>query len=428
MREKFGFLISIGILLWGTCFCSFVGKNSCLKVTSLWSINGDFDSAVGNFGVHRPGGVLNGTVVYPRPNKRGCKSFDEFHISFESGHAGCPIVLLVDRGDCFFALKAWRAQRAGAAAVLIADDINEPLITMATPEDGQGHGDYEQDITIPSAFISKSVGDRIKEALSNGDIVDIQLDWREESLLRPNEQVEYEFWTNSNYDCGPKCDSQLEFIENFKGAARILEQKGYIRFTPHYMTWYCPEAFVLSKRCRSQCINHGRYCAPGLDRVYDGKDMVIQNLRQACLFKVANESGKPWLWWDYVTEFANRCQSKDKYTKECADKVIRSLDIDLVKIDNYIGDTEADVENPVFEAERHAWIGKGFRGDITILPTLLINNIQYKGKLKKGAVLKAICAGFQETALQSFCLNEVLPDIQSTGRSLEPLYMPISSA
>ena len=53
---------------------------------------------------------------------------------------------------------------------------------------------------------------------------------------------------------------------------------------------------------------------------------MVENLRQICLFKVANESGKPWLWWDYVTDFAIRCPMKEKkYNKECADRVIKSL-------------------------------------------------------------------------------------------------------
>jgi hypothetical protein len=40
------------------------------------------------------------------------------------------------------------------------------------------------------------------------------------------------------------------------------------------------------------------------------------------------------------------------------------------------------------------------------LPTLIINNRQYKGKLDKGAVLKAVCAGFQETTEPTVCLSE----------------------
>ena len=77
--------------------------------------------------------------------------------------------------------------------------------------------------------------------------------------------------------------------------------------------------------------NYGRYCAqdPEQDfsRGYNGKDVVFQNLRQACFLKVANENGKPWLWWDYVTDFAIRCSMKEKkYNKDCSDQVIKSLD------------------------------------------------------------------------------------------------------
>lgn len=233
------------------------------------------------------------------------------------------------RADCYFTLKAWNAQRAGAAAILVADDKVEPLITMDTPEDGDRQPNYLQNITIPSALISKSLGDRIKRVLSNGEAVSISLDWRE-ALPHPDERVEYEFWTNSNDECGPKCESQLNFIREFKGAAQILEQKGYTEFTPHYITWYCPEAFVLSQQCKSQCINYGRYCAPDpeqdFNRGYDGRDVVVQNLRQACFFKVAKDNGRPWQWWDYVTDFSIRCPMREKkYNKECADQVIQSL-------------------------------------------------------------------------------------------------------
>ncbi|KAJ6390949.1 hypothetical protein OIU77_025038 [Salix suchowensis] len=36
--------------------------------------------------------------------------------------------------ECYFAFKAWNAQQAGAAAVLVADNIDEPLLTMDFPE------------------------------------------------------------------------------------------------------------------------------------------------------------------------------------------------------------------------------------------------------------------------------------------------------
>jgi len=319
--------------------------------------------------------------------------------------------VLVNRGDCYFALKVWNAQNAGAAAVLVSDDREEPLITMDSPEKDSSAAEYLQNITIPSALIEKEFGDKLKGAINKGDMVKINLDWRE-SVPHPDDRMEYELWTNSNDECGSKCDTQLEFVKNFKGAAQILEKSGYTQFTPHYITWYCPQAFTISKQCKAQCINHGRYCAPDpeqdFSRGYDGKDVVLENLRQLCIFKVANESNRPWAWWDYVTDFHIRCPMKEKkYTKECAENVIQSLGLDNKKrVETCMGDPNADTDDPVLKQEQDAQVGHGSRGDVTILPTLIINNRQYRGKLDKGPVLKAICAGFQETTEPTVCLSD----------------------
>ncbi|WOK93741.1 hypothetical protein Cni_G02441 [Canna indica] len=147
--------------------------------------------------------------------------------------------------------------------------------------------DVQAILVLISQLYGKSFGDSLNKAIEDGNLVSVNSDWRE-LLPHPDGRVEYEFWTNSNDECGPKCDSQIQFVKNFKGAAQIIEKKGYTQFTPHYITWYCPEAFLLSKQCKSQCINHGRYCAPDpeqdFSKGYDGKDVVLQNLvKSACL-------------------------------------------------------------------------------------------------------------------------------------------------
>jgi hypothetical protein len=124
--------------------------------------------------------------------------------------------------DCYFTLKAWNAQKGGAAAILVADDKVEPLITMDTPEEDNVDAAYLQNITIPSALISKSLGDSIKKALSDGEMVNMNLDWTE-SLPHRDDRVGYEIWANSHDECGPKCDSQIEFVKNVKGAAQIFK-------------------------------------------------------------------------------------------------------------------------------------------------------------------------------------------------------------
>ncbi|XP_044489025.1 vacuolar-sorting receptor 3-like [Mangifera indica] len=403
----FGFLFLLSYAPYSVA--RFVVEKNSLMVTSPESIKGSHDSAIGNFGIPQYGGSMAGSVVYPKENRKGCKEFDHFGIKFDSKPGAMPNFVLVDRGDCYFALKVWNAQKAGAAAVLVADDIEEALITMDTPEEDISSATYIENITIPSALIDKSFGEKLKKALSDAEMVNINLDWRE-AVPHPDDRVEYELWTNSNDECGVKCDMLMAFVKDFRGPAQILEKGGYTLFTPHYITWYCPQTFTLSRQCKSQCINHGRYCAPDPEQDfssgYEGKDVVLENLRQLCVYRVANESKKPWVWWDYVTDFQIRCPMKDKkYNEECADAVIKSLGLDSKKIEKCMGDPEADADNPVLKEEQDAQVGKGSRGDVTILPTLVVNNHQYRGKLEKGAVLRAICAGFEETTEPAVCLS-----------------------
>ncbi|XP_074588970.1 vacuolar-sorting receptor 6-like [Curcuma longa] len=388
----------------------FVVEKESLAVLSPESIKGRHDASIANFGVPNYGGTLTGVVIYPDQGRTGCDAFEDGPFHSKSKR---PVILLVDRGGCYFARKAYNGQQAGAAAVLVADIYDEPLLTMDAPEESDN--EYVEKINLPSALVTRSLGETLKGALANGDEeVVVKLDWRE-SMPHPDERVEYEFWTNSNDECGDRCDEQVKFVGDFRGNAQILEKGGFALFTPHYITWYCPEAFRESKECKAQCINNGRYCAPDpeqdLGGGYDGKDVVVENLRQICVHRVANASGRPWAWWDFVTDYHARCSMKEKkYSKLCAEAVVSSLGLALEEVSKCMGDPEADAENEVLNIEQDLQVGHGSRGDVTILPTLVINNVQYRGKLERTAVLKAICAGFKESTEPLVCLN---PDIET---------------
>lgn len=417
---KFAASLLLFTFLISTACARFVVEKSSISVLSPYSLRSKHDSAIGNFGIPDYGGSMVGSVVYPEKGSNGCNPF-EGDKPFKS-KSSRPTVLLVDRGECYFALKVWNGQQAGAAAVLVADSVDEPLITMDSPEENSDSYGYIEKIQIPSALIEKSFAETLKAELKKGsEEVVIRLDWTE-SMPHPDERVEYELWTNSNDECGVRCDEQMNFIKNFKGHAQILEKGGYTLFTPHYITWYCPEAFILSSQCKSQCINRGRYCAPDPEQDfaegYQGKDVVYENLRQLCVHRVANESNRSWIWWDFVTDFHLRCSMKEKkYTKQCAEDVMRSLDLPIEKIKMCMGDPEADVENQVLKTEQEVQVGRGSRSDVTILPTLVINEVQYRGKLERTAVLKAICAGFKETTDPSICLSGDLETNQCLERN-----------
>lgn len=402
------FLFALCLMAWNFHQASarFVVESHSLMINSPEKIRGEYLSAIANFGIPQYGGSLQGVVIYPRSPDM-CKKYT--YSDLKAGPGELPHIILVDRGSCYFTDKVFNAQEAGASAVLVADDKDENLLTMDTPEDDPSAANLVQKITIPSALIQKSTADAIKKALKKKEMVMVSMDWRE-ALPHPDDRVEYEFWTNSNDECGQKCDTQAAFVDDFKGYAVTLEQGGYSLFTPHYITWYCPESYLESKQCKTQCINNGRYCAPDPEEDfeigYDGKDVVLENLRQLCVHRVANETHGSWLWWDYVTDFKKRCRMADKtYSPECAESIVTALGLDVSKVRACMGDPTKDADNPVLKAEQEAQIGTGERGDVTILPTVIINNKQFRGKMDAKAVLKAVCSGFKEGTDPPICLG-----------------------
>uniref|UniRef100_A0A8R7VFQ4 PA domain-containing protein n=1 Tax=Triticum urartu TaxID=4572 RepID=A0A8R7VFQ4_TRIUA len=199
-------------------------RNSRLRVMSPPELEGTYGCASTDFGFPQHAGSMTGVVVYPRRNRMACMNFDDFGISLRSRPAGAlPVILLVDTGECYFTTKVRNGQKAGAAAVLLVDQIIQTLFTTDKSESRQATNDL-QDITIPSALITRSLGNSLKKAIDNGDLVNVNFNWGK-SRLYPDERAEYELWTNSNDECGPKCDSQVDFLKRFKGVAQTLEKR-----------------------------------------------------------------------------------------------------------------------------------------------------------------------------------------------------------
>lgn len=329
--------------------------------------------------------------------------------------------MLVDRGPvdpgtnaCKFAEKVWNAQLAGAKGVVVVN-YEDRMTTMEAPDsnDEQSYI-YLENITIPASFITRSSGEALKGILRGGAGVYVSMDWTD--ALPRRKHVDLEFWTNSNDQCGPVCDVQREFIQAFAPVAKEFDGAGWTHFTPHYVVWTCPGVYKDSDECRSQCIRRGRYCAPDPDgsilKGYSGAQVVEENLRQLCVFKLANASGRPWLWWDYTTTFAQHCtMSTEAYGQSCAEKVFEALDeekwsnVDALR--ECIGAVNDDAPHPILEDQLDSQAGGGKEGQVFILPTLRINGAQYRGKLAVGEVIRAICAGFEAANRPGACDHAV---------------------
>jgi hypothetical protein len=111
------------------------------------------------------GQTLRGRVHYPLSNKDGCMEFQE--LDFVSDHLkeasldGHKPIIMVERGNCHFVIKAKYIQKFGAIMALIADNKEfEDPEKLIMSDDGTG-----KLIKIPTFLIAKNDSVKIKETI-----------------------------------------------------------------------------------------------------------------------------------------------------------------------------------------------------------------------------------------------------------------------
>jgi len=138
-----------------------------------------FEMSIANFGSPKYGGAVVGSLVYVSKDwgydqtcpsaecNYGCDDFADSHPRL-SLDKKTQYIMLIDRGPegrgktpCKFAEKVWNAQNAGAAGAIIVN-YEDRKTTMEAPNDEDDSMTYLQNITIPAAFVTKSVGDALK--------------------------------------------------------------------------------------------------------------------------------------------------------------------------------------------------------------------------------------------------------------------------
>lgn len=229
-------------------------------------------------------------------------------------------IVLMDRhpNQCHFVKRVRAAEAAGARAVLFRNDKHVcgekgtgceacTAPTSACPrlpflaDDGTGG-----DVKIPSMIIEMTAGEKLETALANNKAVSVMLKWNLPVTGDDGKKmaaVDF-FYTSDDY-------TAVEIINNFRLFADKLG--GALKFEPHYYIYDGHAHRCDNGACGSQCTNNGRYCEPDPDQTFgdnfEGRDVVAENLRQVCAWKLAKQEKDQTLWWNYVAAFNKDCYS-----------------------------------------------------------------------------------------------------------------------
>lgn len=321
---------------------------------------------------------------------------------------------MVKRGDCTFVKKVRNAQRAGAAAVLIADDMclcshedceddsgaknicedTEPIMA----DDGSG-----SDISIASFLLFKEDADPIIEVLKQNQQVRVSMSF---SVPAPDARVEYDMWTT------PSDPLSTSILMSFKVAAVALGDEAF--FTPHQYIYDGKQAGCQGSdgqnQCFTLCTNNGRYCSTDpdddLDSGISGADVVQESLRRICIWQKYGEDGVGKQWWDYVDEFMARCGDPQKpslFTNaQCISDAMTKAKVDEDEINfcmSESGGLEGDNPNTVLDDTLTAELQAG----VVLIPSFFINQAPVRGSPTFSTIFRALCSGYAPGSEPDVC-------------------------
>jgi hypothetical protein len=250
-------------------------------------------------------------------------------------------------------------------------------------------------------LIRKSDADSFKKVMAHAKGVSnvmVKFDW---GIPSPDGRVEWTLWQSAWDDQTMSTLSQLEEI------VATLGKRAF--FTPRFVSYNgekvgCHYDHDNTQPCGNMCLNKGRYClldpSPFHDRDVgaSGADVVVENLRRKCIWKVVNEDeaekGVGLTWWKYIKESGAECGQDENLFKEkhCAEKIMKKYDIDIRAVEKCMGPYGVDVDekNPMLEEE----LKEQTALQLLRLPALYVDGVHARGRIDANSILGMICAGY----------------------------------
>ena len=300
-------------------------------------------------------------------------------------------ILLTKRGSCSFVQKARNAQKAGYSMILVVNNIQTNIKNVIMADDGSGN-----DIHIPIAMISLDDGTKLINYIQNNNsanntiIVEI-------NFLKTKEEyqnIEVKFFFSS---------SELRAYELFKSLTQYIDKfTGQVNFIPIYVVHKAPSYNEENPIRVVNCVSKGKYCYFPKETTItkDGQAIIMEDLRQKCLYDITKKNNNINGFFNYVNNFHSQCLIKDKnikFNENCAKFVLKSLEYPIEIIDSCIAKSfnvkdlrsnlYIDSDNVILKNEYDELL----KYKLTSFPSVIINNKPISGIIKESKIIKEIC-------------------------------------
>ena len=306
-------------------------------------------------------------------------------------------ILLAYIGSCPIIQKARNAQSAGASMLVLINNNDQDIESVILEEDGA-----QSDIKIPVGLISLTNG-RIMQnyILSNPqNRVMVEINFQEK---KPKKKIELKFFFSS---------SELRAYEMINNITSYIDKyNDQVEFIPIYVTHQIPSYDEKTAKRELNCVTKGKYCYFPKETTItqDGERILLESLRQKCMYQKSIELKKIKYYYQYLDYFHKNCllvptpRFNDRCSKQNLD--IMGFGVDYLDeciagsfgVRTLLSSSYIDNENTIFKNDYDEIL----KYKLTSFPAVVVDDKPIEGIIKEYKIAEALCSAVE--VKPSFC-------------------------
>ena len=306
-------------------------------------------------------------------------------------------ILLAYMGSCPIIQKARNAQSAGASMLVLINNNDQNIENVILEEDGA-----QSDIKIPVGLISLSNG-RIMQnyILSNPqNRIIVEINFQEK---KPKKKIQLKFFFSS---------SELRAYEMINNITSYIDKYDeQVEFIPIYVTHQIPSYDEKTAKRELNCVTRGKYCYFPKETTItqDGQRILLESLRQKCMYFKSIELKKIKYYYQYLDYFHKNCLlvPTPRFNDRCSKQNLDVMGFGVDYLDDCIADSFGvrtllsssfiDNENTIFKNDYDEIL----KYKLTSFPAVVVDDKPIEGIIKEYKIAEALCSAVE--VKPSFC-------------------------
>ena len=296
-------------------------------------------------------------------------------------------ILLAYKGACPLFLKARNAQSAGASMLILINDNAQNISEVILEEDVAG-SEFKIPVGLISQYNGRILHNYIDTYPKNRIMVEINI-----QPTNPKKKVELKlFFSSSELRAYQLLSNITSYIDKYDDQVTLI---------PIYVTHQIPGYDPNNAKREFNCVSKGKYCYFPKETTItqDGREILLESLRQKCMYKKSLKAKKMKYYFDYMDKFYKNCLSvpTPRFNDRCSKQNLDLMGFGVDFLDECVGDSFGvktllsssfvDNENYIFKQDYEDIM----KYKLSSFPAAVVDDQPIDGIIKEYKIADALC-------------------------------------